>query len=188
MLAESPLRPDEIRKAFNSPFWPNVLVTTSIGQEGLDLHPWCNSIAHWDLASSPVALEQREGRITRFGSLSVRRAIAKKLRSQLDLLTGISPWHQLAVLANCQLSDESGMSPWWVVEDGDCKKFFLTVPGGEQQERFELLSRERALYRLVLGMPDQADLIRLLDAQGKDPESLRNACVDLSAYNNRKHS
>lgn len=188
VFEDSPLRPDEIRKAFNSPFWPNVLVTTSIGQEGLDLHPWCNSLAHWDLANSPVALEQREGRITRFGSLSVRRAIAKKLRTQLNLSTGISPWHQLAVLADSQLSDESGMSPWWVVEGGDCNRYFLTVPGGEQQEKFEFLTRERALYRLVLGMPDQADLIRLLDAQGKDPESLRKACVDLSAYNNRKRS
>lgn len=188
VLEDSPLRPDEIRKAFNSPFWPNVLVTTSIGQEGLDLHPWCNSLAHWDLANSPVTLEQREGRITRFGSLSVRRAIAHKLRTQLDLSAETSPWHQLAALADSQLSDESGMSPWWVVEGGDCNRFFLTVPGGEQQEKFEFLSRERALYRLVLGMPDQSDLIRLLDAQGKDPESLRNACVDLSAYNNRKRS
>lgn len=188
VLEDSPLRPDEIRKAFNSPFWPNVLVTTSIGQEGLDLHPWCNSLAHWDLANSPVALEQREGRITRFGSLSVRRAIAKRLGAQLDPSTEKSPWHQLAALADSQLSDESGMSPWWVIEGGDCNRFFLTVPGGEQQEKFELLARERALYRLVLGMPDQSDLIRLLDAQGKDPESLRNACVDLSAYNNRKRS
>lgn len=180
------LRPDEIRKAFNSPFWPNVLVTTSIGQEGLDLHPWCNSLAHWDLANSPVALEQREGRITRFGSLSVRRAIARKLQTQLKIEEGQSPWHQLAGLAEVQLSDKSGMSPWWVVEGGDCKRFFLTVPGGEQQERFESLARERALYRLVLGMPDQTDLMSLLDAQGNNPETLRSACLDLSAYNNLK--
>ncbi len=180
-----PLRPDEVRKAFNSPFWPNVLVTTSIGQEGLDLHPWCNSLAHWDLATSPVALEQREGRITRFGSLSVRRAIAKLLKVQLAQCDGRSPWIQLAALADDQLRDESGLSPWWVVEGGDCKKYFLTVPGGEQQERYETLTRERALYRLVLGMPDQADLMKHLDAQGKDVETLRNACLDLSAYNNR---
>jgi hypothetical protein len=184
-LEDSPLRPDEIRKAFNSPFWPNVLVTTSIGQEGLDLHPWCNSIAHWDLASSPIALEQREGRITRFASLSVRRAIARKLHSKLELTVRQSPWSQLALLADSQLSDSSGMSPWWIVEGGDCQRYFLTIPGGEQQERFESLARERAMYRLVLGMPDQTDLIRMLDAQGKDHMALRRACVDLSAYNNQ---
>lgn len=183
---DSPLRPDEVRKAFNSPFWPNVLVTTSIGQEGLDLHPWCNALAHWDLASSPIALEQREGRITRFGSLSVRRAIARKLGLELKSCEHGSPWVHLASLAEERLKDESGMSPWWVVEGSECQKFFLAVPGGEQQERYEALARERALYRLVLGMPDQADLIRLLDAQGKDPAILRDVCIDLSAYNKKK--
>ncbi len=182
---DSPLRPDEVRKAFNSPFWPNVLITTSIGQEGLDLHPWCNALAHWDLATSPVALEQREGRITRFASLSVRRAIARKLRMNLERCEDGSPWVNLASLAEKQLNDDSGLSPWWVVEGGQCKKYFLTVPGGEQQERYETLTRERALYRLVLGMPDQADLMKHLDVQGKDSETLRNACLDLSAYNNR---
>ena len=32
----------EIRAAFNSPFWPFVLATTSIGQEGIDFHWWCH--------------------------------------------------------------------------------------------------------------------------------------------------
>ena len=182
---DSSLRPDEIRKAFNSPFWPNVLVTTSIGQEGLDLHPWCRALAHWDLATSAVALEQREGRITRFGSLSVRRAIARKLCGQLDTAEMGSPWHRLARLANDQLSDTSGLSPWWVVEGSQTDKFYLTIPGGEQQERYESLARERALYRLVLGMPDQTDLIRLLDAREQDPDALRRACIDLSAYNHK---
>lgn len=36
---ETPWRPEEVRRAFNSPFWPHMLVTTSIGQEGLDFHP-----------------------------------------------------------------------------------------------------------------------------------------------------
>ena len=119
-------------------------------------------------------------------NLFVYRAIANKLRSQIDLSAGSSPWHQLAVLADRHLSDDSGMTPWWVVEGGECNRYFLTVPGGEKQERFELLARERVLYRLVLGMPDPSDLMRLLDAQGKDPESLRNTRIDLNAYNNQK--
>ncbi len=60
-----PLRPDELRKAFNAPFWPYVLATTSIGQEGLDFHCWCDTIIHWDLADDPVSHEQRQGRIQR---------------------------------------------------------------------------------------------------------------------------
>ena len=35
------IRTDELRKAFNTPFWPYVLATTSVGQEGLDFHAWC---------------------------------------------------------------------------------------------------------------------------------------------------
>jgi hypothetical protein len=62
-------RSDEIRNAFNAPFWPYVLATTSVGQEGLDFHTWCRRIAHWDLCSSPLELEQREGRIQRYGGL-----------------------------------------------------------------------------------------------------------------------
>ena len=43
------IRTDELRKAFNTPFWPYVLATTSVGQEGLDFHAWCDTIVHWDL-------------------------------------------------------------------------------------------------------------------------------------------
>ncbi len=61
---EDRLRTDDIRRSFNSPFWPHVLVTTSLGQEGLDFHVWCRQLLHWDLCASPVDLEQREGRIS----------------------------------------------------------------------------------------------------------------------------
>ena len=56
----------EVRAAFNSPFWPFVLATTSIGQEGIDFHWWCHSVVHWDLPGNPVDFEQREGRVDRY--------------------------------------------------------------------------------------------------------------------------
>ena len=34
-------RADTVRQAFNSPFGPFILASTSIGQEGLDYHTWC---------------------------------------------------------------------------------------------------------------------------------------------------
>ena len=58
-------RKTAVREAFNSPFWPFVLATTSVGQEGLDFHLYCRDIVHWNLPSNPVDLEQREGRINR---------------------------------------------------------------------------------------------------------------------------
>ena len=55
------LRKSVVREAFNSPFWPFVLATTSVGQEGLDFHLYCRDVMHWNLPSNPVDLEQREG-------------------------------------------------------------------------------------------------------------------------------
>ncbi|SPK72672.1 Helicase [Cupriavidus taiwanensis] len=75
----APARSDELRTAFNTPFWPHVLASTSVGQEGLDFHTWCSRVAHWDLCPTPVELEQREGRVTRYGGLAVRRVLAAKL-------------------------------------------------------------------------------------------------------------
>lgn len=91
---EDRLRTDDMRRSFNTPFWPHVLATTSLGQEGLDFHVWCRQLLHWDLCPSPLDLEQREGRIQRFGGLSVRSALAEKLRRRTLDEAGEtrSPW------------------------------------------------------------------------------------------------
>ena len=67
---------DAVRAAFNSPFRPFVLTSTSIGQEGLDFHPWCHRLVHWNLPGNPVDFEQREGRIHRYKGHAVRRNVA----------------------------------------------------------------------------------------------------------------
>ena len=59
-------RVDSVSIAFNSPFWPFVLASTSVGQEGLDFHLWCHAVVHWNLPANPVDLEQREGRVHRY--------------------------------------------------------------------------------------------------------------------------
>ena len=181
---DSPLRPDEVRRAFNAPFWPHVLVTTSIGQEGLDFHPWCKALAHWDLCSGPVALEQREGRISRFAGLSVRRAIAARLSSkEIQFNVGDSPWDRLAARADAELADDAGLEPWWVAPGSATQRIVFAVPGSEKPARMARLNRERTLYRLVLGMPDQQDLLELIaNGEAWDGETVRRACLDLSAW------
>ena len=72
------IHPEVVRRTFNSPFWPWVLVTTSVGQEGLDFHRYCHSVVHWNIPATPVELEQREGRVQRYKSHSVRRNLAAK--------------------------------------------------------------------------------------------------------------
>ena len=54
--------------AFNTPFFPEVLVASSVMAEGVDLHQDCRHVIHHDLAWNPSTLEQRTGRIDRIGS------------------------------------------------------------------------------------------------------------------------
>ena len=79
---DAKMRKSVVREAFNSPFWPFVLATTSVGQEGLDFHLYCRDVLHWNLPSNPVDLEQREGRINRRDCLAVRESIARGLATR----------------------------------------------------------------------------------------------------------
>ena len=48
--------------AFNTPFFPEVLVASSVLAEGVDLHLSCRHVIHHDLSWNPSTLEQRTGR------------------------------------------------------------------------------------------------------------------------------
>lgn len=182
---EKPLRPDELRKAFNSPFWPHVLATTSIGQEGLDFHCWCKTLVHWDLASDPVSHEQRQGRIQRYAGLAIRTAIAQQLgpTTLAGALPHASPWVSLAKLADSTLADGSGLKPWWILPGAKTENILFTVPTSEQEARFRRLQEQVLLYRLTLGHPNQEDLLEVLHRNGDlDREQVRKSSLDLSAY------
>jgi hypothetical protein len=53
---------------FNSPFFPEILVASSVMAEGIDLHQDCRHVIHHDLDWNPSTLEQRTGRVDRIGS------------------------------------------------------------------------------------------------------------------------
>lgn len=182
---EKPIRTDEMRRAFNTPFWPYILATTSVGQEGLDFHAWCDTLVHWDLCRNPVDLEQREGRIQRFGGLSIRRAIAKELRNvaMAERRHGESPWTRIASIANETMSDPSGLAPWWVCKGGAVTRYVFDVPTSEQKHWLYWMKEQRLLYRLALGQPNQEDLVEILSSKfGMDLESVRQAVVNLSPW------
>lgn len=61
-------QPDIVLALFNSPFGPDVLVTTDRLSEGVDLHRCCRHLIHYELDPSPVRTLQRNGRIRRVGS------------------------------------------------------------------------------------------------------------------------
>jgi hypothetical protein len=58
--------------AFNSPFFPEVLIASAVMAEGVDLHLDCRHVIHHDLDWNPSVLEQRTGRLDRLGSKAER--------------------------------------------------------------------------------------------------------------------
>ena len=63
---------DRLFTGFNTPLVPEVLIVTTVGQEGIDLHRECRHVIHHDLPWNPATLEQRTGRVDRIGSKTER--------------------------------------------------------------------------------------------------------------------
>src|SRR5205823_11036080 len=125
-------RKERVRAAFNSPFWPFVLVSTSVGQEGLDFHHYCHAITHWNLPSNPVDLEQREGRIHRYKGHAVRKNVAAVVRANGHTVSpGVNPWDGLFKYAEKHAGHSSEIVPYWVfaIKDGAyIKRHAPTLP------------------------------------------------------------
>lgn len=51
--------------AFNSPMFPEILISSAVLGEGVDLHRFCRHVIHHDLCWNPSTLEQRTGRLDR---------------------------------------------------------------------------------------------------------------------------
>ena len=180
----APVRPDEVRRSFNTPFWPHVLATTSVGQEGLDFHPWCSNVVHWDLSSNPLDLEQREGRVQRYAGLAIRRQLSEVLRDEVlsdPVMAEGSPWRCVERHAE-RFVDASGLRPWWVLDGAEISRHVFERPFGRDVARFAQLREQRMIYRLALGQPNQEDLIEVLSRGGEATRSiLQSLVLDLSA-------
>jgi len=61
--------PQEVRErvmlAFNSPLFPEILISSKVLGEGVDLHRFCRFVIHHDLSWNPSDIEQRTGRLDR---------------------------------------------------------------------------------------------------------------------------
>ncbi|MYD04072.1 MAG: DEAD/DEAH box helicase [Acidimicrobiia bacterium] len=158
-------REGQVRQAFNSPFWPFVLASTSVGQEGLDFHAYCHAIMHWNLPHNPVDLEQREGRVHRYKGHAIRKNVAQ--RFGLEALSGESKdvWQAMFDSAREQSSEEHGMVPYWLfpLPDGAyIERHVPALPLSQDAANLEALKRSLAVYRMVFGQPRQDDLVTFL--------------------------
>ncbi|KAA0115077.1 DEAD/DEAH box helicase [Mycolicibacterium sp. P9-22] len=165
--AESARAP-EVRNAFNSPFWPFVLASTSVGQEGIDFHWWSHSVVHWNLPSNPVDFEQREGRVNRFGGHAVRKNIASAHRraALAGTETTSHPW-QSAFDAAVDHPELGEFSPYWIYPgDARVERLIVHFPLSREDAQYERLRDSLTLYRMMLGQPRQEDMMELLRQRG----------------------
>ena len=165
------VRADSLRDAFNSPFRPFVLASTSIGQEGLDFHTWCHAVVHWNLPSNPVDLEQREGRIHRYKGHAVRKNIAERygLVALSEAHQGGDPWQTLFQIASQGKSNgNSDLIPYWIFEEGSARieRRIPLLPYSKEVGKLKRLKQGLALYRMVFGQPRQEDLLFCLSQSG----------------------
>ena len=163
---------DLVRDAFNSPFWPFVLGTTSVGQEGLDFHRYCHAVVHWNLPSNPVDLEQREGRVHRYHGHAVRKNVAHAVgeealaaaRSAASCGDFLSPWDAAFGLADERFGEYGGLTPHWIFTEGDARirRYAPVPPLSRDSERLPALRSSLATYRMVFGQPRQEDFLEFI--------------------------
>ncbi len=164
---ENAIHPEIVRQAFNSPFWPWVLVTTSVGQEGLDFHRYCHQVVHWNVPATPVELEQREGRVLRFFNHAVRRNLAQYHTA--EALAGRDRWKSMIAAAHARVEradgDHDGFEPEWRY-DGDriVRRIAPIFAYSRDDQRLLRVQRARIYYRLVLGQPNPEELVEAVMA------------------------
>lgn len=180
----SEVREDVVRDAFKSPFYPFVLASTSVGQEGLDFHPWCHAVWHWNLPGNPVDLEQREGRVHRYKGHAVRKNIAElhgtALRSSWT--KGEDPWSVLFRIAEAaaRAAGAPELVPCWIAPGSTkVQRCVPMLPFSRELDKLENLKRSLAIYRVVFGQPRQEELTKLLHAGEVSTEELESWVVRL---------
>jgi hypothetical protein len=170
-------RRESLRTAFNSPFRPFVLVSTSIGQEGLDFHRYCRKVFHWNLPHNPLDLEQREGRIDRWRSLAVRQNVAARFPSPRN-------WEERFAAAEAA-GDRSGLIPnWRSGSDAPCRieRIVPLYACSRDEDHYRTLVDILARFRMAIGQPDQETLLARFQRLFPDPARLRNLFLDLCPF------
>jgi hypothetical protein len=182
-------RTDRLRSAFNSPFRPFVLATTSIGQEGLDFHYYCRKVMHWNLPSNPIDLEQREGRINRYKGLAIRQNVANWYKS---IPFNRDPWVEM--FGKCKdekQNDHCEIIPYWYVPldkgDGEVVSIERIVPKypySRDEQQYERLVRMLSIYRISLGQARQEELLEyiLQNISEENIGDLQELFMNLSPY------
>ncbi|WP_165489496.1 DEAD/DEAH box helicase [Paraburkholderia hospita] len=94
-----------IARRFRMPGYPMALVSTSVLQEGEDLHVCCDRVTHFGISGSPIGIEQKNGRVDRIGSRAQRRLLTGQtvreagIRVNFPHLSESLEWYQIRDLS-----------------------------------------------------------------------------------------
>lgn len=132
---------ERIMLTFNTPFYPEILIASSVMAEGVDLHLNCRHVIHHDLDWNPSSLEQRTGRIDRLGAKAERSG--QSIRVYLPYVEG------------CQ--DEKLFR---VVMDRE--RWFGVVMGAEESMTRILKASAWEIERLAMELPVPLALVKEL--------------------------
>ena len=182
-------RKKSVRNAFNSPFRPFVLASTSIGQEGLDFHNYCRRIVHWNLPRNPIDLEQREGRINRFECLAIRQNVAKRYGSiQFERDVWNELFEEAYRIENGGRAGCSDLIPYWGLSASDnmvkIERIVPMYPFSKDGINYERLIKILSLYRLTLGQARQEELLEYIftNCDAQQQENLKKLFINLSPF------
>ena len=189
--SDSISRKENIRAVFNSPMRPFVLASTSIGQEGLDFHPYCRKVFHWNLPTNPVDLEQREGRINRYKCLAVRENIALKYGKVLTFKENIWTEMYAAALAGEKSERVSELVPFWCFGKDQRVKIERIVPKypcSRDEAAYQRMITILSLYRLSMGQPRQEELLEhvMKDVPESERAQLKQLFINLSPFSRKQ--
>src|SRR6185437_11149747 len=164
---------------FNTPYRPEILVSTSVGQEGIDLHRECRHVIHHDLCWNPATIEQRTGRVDRIGS--------KVERERMGAHEGERPTLEIGVPYLAATYDERMFEELYrraqlfeVTLGGD-----MRVDGKISPEH--VLSEHKRREKLGIGTDDE-DIGEESDDTGTvdlPPDMIERLRVDLSVWKRR---
>ena len=176
-------REGQVRQAFNSPFWPFVLVVDVGRAGGTRLPP----VQPRDRPLEPAVTTPSTSSSARAASIATRgtrcAATSRKqygdrpevARARRPVGRPPSTWR-----AADRPAGETEVHPYWVfpLEDGHrIERYVPALPLSRELHAYKRLMRTVGAYRLVIGQPRQEDLLRYL---GDDAEKLADLFIDLS--------
>ncbi len=169
---------DYIIRAFNSPFYPFILMTTPIAQEGLNFQYYSHNTFHWRTPVSPIDYEQREGRVNRYRNHAVRKSVVSKA-AEFGLgwndVVNLS-WKELfdkaAEYSNKNECDHGGLNPDWVTDGGNntsgyLKSYIIVHPESRELNVERILKDAINNYRVSLGYGISNDIVTKIKEQAE---------------------